>query len=112
MEFFGELGRAAEKPQRLFRRHLQHLVDRFPAIAYGEDVRFESFSVASLTGGIDIFKEIHLKFFDPAPFTSVAPASGSIEGEMSRREPAPEGIALRGEERTNLIERFQVGDRI
>src|SRR6185295_18729682 len=112
MELFGELGRAAKKSQRLFSRHLQHIMDRFPAIAYGEDVRFESLPVAGLAGGIDIFKEIHLQFFDAASFASVAPAPGGIEGEMARREPAPERIALGGEERANLIERFQVGDRI
>jgi hypothetical protein len=81
-------------------------MDRFPAIANGEDVRFESLSVARFAGGIDIFKEIHLEFLDAAPFASVAPAPGGIEGEMAWRKPAPERIALRGEEGANLIKRF------
>src|SRR4026208_552128 len=112
MELFGELGRAAEKSQRFFSRHLQYVMDCFPAIANGEDVRFESLSVAGLARRVDIFEEIHLEFFDPAPFAPVAPAPTGIDGETARREPAPERIALGGEERANLIERFQVGDRI
>jgi hypothetical protein len=87
-------------------------MNRFPAIANREDIRLESTPVAGFTGGIDIFKEIHLEFLDAAPLTSLAPASGGIEGEVAWGKAAPERIALRSEEGTNFIKRFQVGDWI
>jgi len=110
--FSVSLGEPLKKSQRLFSRHLQHIMDRFPAITNGKCIRFESLPVAGFADGIDIFEKIHFQIFDAAPFASVAPASGGIEGEMAWGEAAPECIALRGEESADLIERFQVGDRI
>src|SRR3954469_13121894 len=87
-------------------------MNRLPAIVNGEDVRFESLSVASLAGGIDIFEEIHLKLLDAAPFASVAPASHGIEREMARCQSTSERLTLRRKDGANFIKRFQVGDRI
>ena len=112
MKFFRELGRTAKKSQRVFRRHLQHIVDRFPAIANGEYVWFESLPVAGFARRIDILEEIHFQLLNTAPFATFAPASSSIERKMAWREPAPKGIALRGEQRANLIERLQIGDGV
>ena len=112
MEFFCKLRRAAEKPQRVFRRHLQHIMDRFPAIANGEHVRFESLSVAGFARRVDILEEIHFQLLNAASFATFAPASGGIEREMACGESASQRIAFRGEESAHLVKGLQVGDRI
>src|SRR4051812_44167152 len=106
MEFFRQFGRATKESQGFVSRHLQHIMNRLPAIANGEDVRFESLSVASLAGGIDIFEEIHLKLLDAAPFASVAPASHGIEREMARCQSTSERLTLRRKDGANFIKRF------
>ena len=67
-----------------------------PAIANGENLRFEPFAFAALAGRINILEEVHLQFFDAGSFAALATAAPGVERKMSRCESLPQRLAFAG----------------
>ncbi len=112
MQFVLELRCPSEKGSGFLHGHVEDVSDVLAAVANLQDIGFEPLALADLAGGIDILEEVHFQFFDAAAFAPFAATTCGIERKVARRESLPLRVSFRGEELADLIERFQVGNRV
>src|SRR5262249_2123525 len=97
------LRRASEERQRLPNRQIQHLVNRSPAVADLQHLRFESLAVALIARNEDIGEELHLDADLALALTGLATSARHVERKMAGGQPARSRVLRRREQFSNGI---------
>jgi len=109
VELVDDLRMAGEVNQRLFDGHVEDIVDVLALVTDLEDGGLVASAVAFFARQLHVGEELHLDCDRSVAFADIAAASGDVEGEVSGGEAAALRVRLRGEERADVIERFDVG---
>src|SRR5918995_418982 len=112
LEAAEHLWRAAEERQRFAYGHVQHLVDAATAILHLQYLRLEPFAVAVFARHEHVSEKLHLDLHDAFTLAGLAAATGDVEREMARRQPARAGVLRRREQLSDRIEGLQVCHRV
>ena len=103
-------GLAREEVQRLVHGHVQHLVDRLPAVAHLEHGRAVAPSPAGLAHQVHVGQELHVHADLAVARAGLAAAAGHVEREVAgRRGRAPRASRGGREQLADAVERLQVG---
>ena len=109
----GEARPAVEPLERLVHRPLEHVVDRAAVQLHLQHVLLEALSLAHLAWHEHVGEEHHLDQHVPRALARLAPAPPrDVEREGARRVAARARQRLGGEQRAQLVERLDVGDRV
>jgi hypothetical protein len=92
--------------------HVEDVVDVLALVLDVEDGGFVTGSVAFFAGELDVGEELHLDGDGAVAFADVAAAAGDVEGEAAGGEALALGVGLRGEEGADVVEGFDICNRI
>ncbi len=87
-------------------------MDIFTLIFNFQNGRFVTRGIAIFAGQLDVGEELHLDGDGAVALAGVAAAAGDVEGEGPGAEAAAFGVGLGGEERADVVEGFDIGNRI
>src|SRR5690606_37317631 len=102
----------AEELNSLLDGHSENIVNIFPVEPDVEDIAFIAHPLACLACKLNIGHELHLHSDDSFALALLAPASLSVEGEVSRFESCLNRGLLLGKKLADVIEGLQVGYRV
>ncbi len=106
-----ELGVEAEKFDRFFKTHFEHVGDAFTVPLELVEFRPVAAAPAFLAGDVGVRHEIHFQFHAAGTFAMLAPAAFGVEGESARRVTAHIGFREAGIDLPDDIESPDISGR-
>ncbi len=109
LQLAGDARHWLEERQRVFHRHLQHLVDVLALVAHLQCFAVIALALAHITGHIDIRQEVHLHLGDTIALTGFAASTLHIEAETARFVATRACLLCAGEQLTYRREDAGIG---
>ena len=112
LQLLGDLRNIGEEQQGFADGHVEHLIDVLALVENFEDAALVSRAFAFFADQFDVGEKLHLDGNGSIALADFAAAAGNIERKAAGVVAARLRFACRGENIANVIECFDVGDRI
>src|SRR5262249_35587111 len=112
LQLFRDFRDICEEQDSFADGHLEHLIDVLALVQHFQNAAFVARAFALFTDQFDVGEKLHFDRYRPVALADLASASRYVEGETPGIVAARLRFARGGEDVANVIERFDVGNRV